>query len=287
MANLKGSTFGKQQRDMNFKLFALGTKKNDDNLTHSEALLTKRDMYFNDFSKYLESKGLDGKFNLLLNEENLNGFLEQRLEGLSFSTAKNYISGFNSLLTALNGIHVQVGVGEDYFKNKYSALKASAPINQEKDKRGLQSDNVLESLKQVRYESYVIGKLILNHGYRIAEAMQIVQNPQKFIKPLSNEDYQIKGVVGKGGKVYHSKILKHEDYQLIKNMKNIPSKQTFNRDLKKVDTNLRAHDFRYQFARNLFNAIISGVGYKRALLEVSKALNHNRKEITKYYLFCK
>jgi len=150
--------------------------------------------------------------------------------------------------------------------------------------RGLQSSNILGDLKQIRYESFVIGKLMLNHGYRINEAMNIVQNPNKFIKPLSNGDYKMVGVVGKGGKIYHSKTLKHKDYQLIKNMKKIPSKQSFGRDLKKINGNLRAHDFRYQFARNLFEKKVSEVGYKGALLEVSKALNHNRMEITKYYL---
>jgi len=100
MSNLKGGTFEKQRRDMNFKLFALGKNKGNDNLTHSEALLAKRDMYFSDFSKYLEGQGLDGKFNLLLNEKNLNGFLEQRLNSLALSTAENYLSGFNSLLSA-------------------------------------------------------------------------------------------------------------------------------------------------------------------------------------------
>jgi len=285
MSNLKGGTFEKQRRDMNFKLFALATKKSNDNLTHSEALLTKRDMYFKDFSKYLEGQGLDGKFNLLLNEVNLNGFLEERLSGMTLSTSENYLSGFNSLLSAFKGVNIQVGVRENYFKDKFKDIKALTPQNQEKFPRGLQSDNILEDLKRIRYESYVIGKLMLNHGYRISEAMSIVNNPNKFIKPLSNGDYKIVGVVGKGGKLYHSKTLKQKDYQLIKNMKKIPSKQSFSRDLKKIDGNLRAHDFRYQFARNLFNEKVSEIGYKGALLKVSKALNHNREEITKYYLF--
>ena len=283
MSNLKGSTFSKQQRDMNFKLFSLGIKKGNDNLTHSEALLTKRDMYFKDFSQYLESIGQDGKLNLLLNEENLNGFLEQRLNSLELSTARNYLSGFNSLLSAFKSINIQVGVRENYFKDKFSEIKQTTPQNI-KEPRGLQSDNILNELKQVRYESFIISTIMLNQGYRISEAMSIVQNPNKYIKPLSNGDYKIVGVVGKGGKVYHAKTLKHRDFQLIKNMKKIPSKQTFSRDLKILDPNLRAHDFRYQYARNLFEKKVSAVGYDKALKIVSMALNHNRSEITKYYI---
>ena len=283
MVNLKGATFEKQRRDMNFKLFALGTKKGNDSMTHSEALLTKRDMYFKDFSNYLESTGQDGKFNLLLNEENLNGFLEQRLEGLQVSSAENYLSGFNSLLSAFKGVNIQVGVREDYFKNKLSEIKQANPINI-KEPRGLQSNNILNDLKQVRYESYVLAKLMLTHGYRINEAMNIVKELQKYIKPLSNGDFKIVGVVGKGGKVYQDKIINHKDRELIKNMKHIPSKQSFSRDLKQIDTNLRAHDFRYQYARNLFEEKVSEMGYSKALEIVSKALNHNRIEISKYYI---
>ena len=64
----------------------------------------------------------------------------------------------------------------------------------------------------------------------------------------------------------------------------MPLKQTFHRDLKQIDTNLRAHDFRYQYVRNQFEKKVSEMRYDKALLEVSKALNHNRSEIIKYYL---
>ena len=139
-------------------------------------------------------------------------------------------------------------------------------------------------MKDIRYESYVLGKLMLTHGYRISEAMKIVQEPDKYIKPRSNGDYKISGVSGKGGKIYHDKILNNRDFQQIKNISYIPSTSTFHRDLKLVDDNLRAHDFRYSFAKNLFNNKIQEVGYKNALEIVSKALNHNRSSITEYYL---
>jgi len=284
MPSLKGSTFVKQGKDMNFRLFALGNKKSNDNLTHSKALLTKRDMYFKDFSKYLESVGQEGKFNLLLNEENLNGFLEQRLEGLTLSTVENYMSGFNSLLNGFKEVNIRVGVSEHYFKDKFKDMKQVTQQTQERATRGLHSDNVLSDLKQIRYESYVIGKIMLDYGYRINETMNIVQNPNKFIKPLSNGDYKITSVVGKGGKIYHDKTMSYKERELVKHIKRIPSKQSFHRDLKRINGNLRAHDFRYQHARDLFNKIIGNVGYKGALETVSKALNHNRSEITKYYL---
>lgn len=284
MANLKGSTFQKQRKDMNFKLFALGTKKQGDSLTHSEALLTKRDMYFNDFADYMESQGIQDKWNLLLNEENLNGFLEQRLNGLALSTVENYLSGFNSLLTAFKEVNIAVGVSQNYLKDKFNDIKQTTPKNLNIVKRGLQSNTVLNDLKNIKYESYVIGKLMLTHGYRINEAMKIVHEPQKYIRSLPDGDYNISGVSGKGGKIYHDKILNHADMQLIKNMANIPSKSAFHRDLKQVDSNLRAHDFRYQYAKNLFNEKLNKLGYDRAIEIVSKSLNHNRTEISLYYI---
>ena len=68
------------------------------------------------------------------------------------------------------------------------------------------------------------------------------------------------------------------------NLKNIPSKSAFNRDLKLVNEHLRAHDFRYQYARNLYNENIGRIGVARTLELVSKALHHNRLEISRYYL---
>ena len=77
----------------------------------------------------------------------------------------------------------------------------------------------------------------------------------------------------------------HSTMRLVNNINEIPSTSTFHRDLKLVSENLRAHDFRYQYSRNLYNANVSKVGDRKALEIVSKALNHNRLEISKYYVY--
>ena len=283
MANLKGSTFDKQQKDMNFKLFALGKNKGADSLTHSEALLIKRDMYFKDFATHLESQNIHGKFNQLINENNLTSFLNDRLSNLGLNTRENYLSGFNSLLNAFKEVNIEVNLRQDYFKNKFEEIKQTTPVP-EHENRGLSHDNVLNDLKEVRHESFVIGKLMLEQGYRISEAMRIVNEPNIYIKSLPNGDYVLSKVVGKGGKIYQDKILSHSTYRLISNLENIPSKSAFNRDLKLVNENLRAHDFRYEYSRNLYNENIGKMGDTKALELVSKALNHNRLEISRYYL---
>jgi len=283
MSSLKGSTYQKQIRDMNFKLFALGEKKSGDSLSHSNAILEKRNMYSQDFATYLESQNIQGKLNQLMTPENMNRFLETRLTGLSVNTIENYLSGFNSLLKGFNETNISHGIDQHYFQNKWKEIKSSIPTI-EQQKRGIDSPEILKQLSDIRHESFVIASLMYQQGYRIAEAMHIVQSPQKYISKLPSGDYKISGVAGKGGKIYQDKHISHTEFKNISNLQSVPSKSTFSRDLKKIDSNLRAHDFRYEHARNLFEQSVKESGYKKTLEIVSKALNHNRNEITKYYL---
>jgi len=283
MANLKGSTYEKQIRDLNFKLFALGEKKTGDHLTHSNATLEKRNMYANDFANFLEANNIEGKLNQLLTPETMNTFLQERLDGLALSTQENYITGFNSLLKGLNEANISHNVGENYFKNKWEEIKHSTP-KIPKEARGIQFPDVVEQLTQIRHESGVLASLMVEHGYRINEALNIANNPQKYISPLGNGDYKISGIAGKGGKIYQDKIITRAEYKNLSSLEKVPSKSTFSRDLKKIAPSLRAHDFRYEFARNTFKKEIEVSGYRRALETVSKALNHHRREISLYYL---
>lgn len=283
MANLKGSTFEKEIRDLNFKLFALGEKKTGDHLTHSNVTLEKRNMYAQDFANFLETNKIEGKLNQLLTSENMNLFLLERLDGLALSTKENYLTGFNSLLKGFNEANISHFVGENYFKNKWEEIKHSTPKTP-KEARGIGSEHIIKELEAIRRESGVLASLMLQHGYRINEAMNIAKNPERYISPLGNGDYKISGIVGKGGKIYQDKIISRETFKALSSLQSIPSKATFNRDLKKISPTLRAHDFRYEFARNAFKKEIQVSGYRRALEIVSKALNHNRTEISLYYL---
>ena len=284
MANLKGSTYTKQLRDMNFKLFALGEKKGSDKLSHSSAMLEKRNMYMRDFINYLKDRDIEGKLNLQLTENNLNSFLEERLNGLALSTQENYLSGLNSLIGAFNDKNITNAVPQNYFKDKWTDIKANNTENIAVEKRGLQSDNVLEQLFQIRYSSGVIATLMLQNGYRISEAIEIVNNPDKYISQKSNGDNIISGVVGKGGKIYMPKKINEKNLEQLRGIKILPYHSSFTKDLKKIDCNLRSHDFRYEFAKRLFESKVSEVGRDKALEIVSKALNHNRSSITLYYI---
>jgi hypothetical protein len=284
MSNLKGGTYQKNLRDLNFRLFALGEKKGSDKLTHSSAMLEKRNMYMQDFIKHLEDRGIEGKLNLQLTEDNLNSFLEERLQGLALSTQENYLSGFNSLIGALSDNNITHAVPQNYFNEKWHYIRENTPTDNNQSIRGLQSDTIIQELYNIRYESGVLGELMLNNGYRISEALNIANDPYRYITQKANGDYVVSGVIGKGGKLYEDKTVNQEIYQKLIGERNFPSQSAFHRDLKQIDNNLRAHDFRYQYARNLFNEKVSEVGRDKALAIVSKALNHNRSSISLIYL---
>lgn len=85
MANLKGGSFEKQIKDAFHRLEAFGVGRVDknDNLTHSDKLAEKREMYLKDISDYFTSQNLNDKLNTLLTKDNLDKFFNQRLEDLS------------------------------------------------------------------------------------------------------------------------------------------------------------------------------------------------------------
>jgi len=282
MANLKGSTYQKQLKDLNHRLFALGTKKGNDNLTHSNALKDKRNQIMKSYIKFLEHNNIHGKLNQNLNESILNRYINEHISHYSVSTKENHLSTLNSLLNGLKEVNITHGVSNTFLKDKLSTIKANSQAIS-KQSRGIQ-DNTIDKLYNIRYSSAIMSELMFNHGYRVSEALNIVNNPNNYISKLSNGDIRISNVIGKGGKIYHDKYISNKLYQSIRNIDNKLTKSTFHNDLKKIDTNLRAHDFRYTFARNLFNTSLKEFGYKKALNIVSKALNHNRSSITLYYL---
>ncbi len=84
MANLKGGTFEKQLKDAFHRLeaFGIGRVGKNDNLTHSDKLAEKREMYLKDVTNFFQSQNLTSKLNTLFTKENLDKFFNQRLENL-------------------------------------------------------------------------------------------------------------------------------------------------------------------------------------------------------------
>ena len=288
MANLRGGTFQKQVKDAFYRTLAFKESRHmkEDNLTHSLAVADKRQMYLRDFKEYLEQKGItQGKINQYMDQETIRDFLEQRTMELSPKSALDYTTGFNSLLKGLEQANITIPANP----NQNDFLQDFREVFREEMKeleieQGRYIENVeqkLDELKEIRYESYVIAKIQSETGLRVAEAMEVARNFEKYYNPENNT---LEGVIGKGNHEYAPKEISYQLATEIQKMENIPHYNTYNRDLKEVGIN-RSHNFRVTYAKNLLqHKLERGTSYKEALKEVSQEINHHRPEMTEYYL---
>ena len=287
MANLRGGSFDKQVKDAFFRVLKFGEGRHlkEDNFTHSIELAKKRKMYLNDFKKYLEEKGINkGKLNQFLTEQNVRNFIEERTLNLHPKSSLDYTAGFNSLLKGLEQANVSIPapINRDFLKEFREEFRSE--MKQIEIESGRYIENVeqkLETLHDLRYESYVVAQVQLSTGLRVSEALEITQNFDKYYNPQSSE---LMGVIGKGNHEYSPKFIDDKLVLEIQKMENVPHYNTYRQDLKEVGIN-RSHDFRVTFAKNsLQNKLEKGISYKKALKEVSKEINHFRPEMTEYYL---
>ena len=283
MANLKGGSFEKQIKDAFHRLEAFGVGRVDknDNLTHSDKLAEKREMYLKDISDYFTSQNLNDKLNTLLTKDNLDKFFNQRLEDLSTKTQENYLRGFSSMLKGLEQQNINIPVhleDKDFFDDKVKGIKDQAETIIE----NRYIDNVKDVIKNL-YEDRTISGLIAQTQYELsirqAEAFELVKNPNKYI-----ENGRVENLIGKGNHSYDSKEISFElEQKLLNNQKQLISKSTYYEDL--IKYNISSHDFRFTSARDKFEEKInSGISEKEAKLQISSELNHKREEITDYYL---
>ena len=283
MANLKGGSFEKQIKDAFHRLEAFGVGRVDknDNLTHSDKLAEKREMYLKDISDYFTYQNLNDKLNTLLTKDNLDKFFNQRLEDLSTKTQENYLRGFSSMLKGLEQQNINIPVhleDKDFFDDKVKGIKDQAETIIE----NRYIDNVKDVIKNL-YEDRTISGLIAQAQYELsirqAEAFELIKNPNKYI-----ENGRVENLIGKGNHSYDSKEISFElEQKLLNNQEQLISKSTYYEDLKKY--NISSHDFRFTSARDKFEEKInSGISEKEAKLQISSELNHKREEITDYYL---
>src|SRR5574344_670585 len=233
MANLKGGSFEKQIKDAFHRLEAFGVGRVDknDNLTHSDKLAEKREMYLKDISNYFTSQNLEGKLNNLFTKDNLDKFFNDRLENLSTKTQENYLRGFSSMLKGLEqqNINIQVHLEDkDFFDDKVKGIKDQAETIIE----NRYIDNVKDVIKNL-YEDRTISGLIAQTQYELsirqAEAFELIKNPTKYI-----ENGRVENLIGKGNHSYDSKEISFElEQKLLNNQKQLISKSTYYEDLKK------------------------------------------------------
>lgn len=283
MANLKGGNYQKQIKDAFHRLeaFGVGRVGKNDNLTHSDKLAEKRNMYFSDVSKFFQSQNLNDKLNTLFTKDNLDKFFTERLENLSIKTQENYIRGFSSMLKGLEQQNIYIPIhSEDksFFDYKVEILKDQAETIIEN--RYIDNvENVISNLYEDRAISGLIAQCQYDLSIRQAEAFELVYNPLKY---LGNGN--VENLIGKGNHIYEPKEISFElEQKLLNNQENFISKTTYYEDLQKYD--ISSHDFRFTSARDKFEEKMeNGISEKEAKLQISQELNHKREAITDYYL---
>jgi len=287
MGNLKGSTFEKQIKNALIRLDARGQKRygTESRLTHSNALMKKREMYLKDFANYLSNKGIqEGKLNNYFKEEYISDFLNERLSELSPKSALDYVTGFNSMLTGLEQTKVTIDKSVHNVLREYTQ-DYRAEFNQTKGEfetgRAINDTGAFISyLEQIRESSSIIAQLQLETGLRVNEALEVARNFENYYNPSNNS---LEGIIGKGGQEYYPKEISQELAYKLSNLQETPSYSSYYNDLKELET--KPHDLRITYAKSYYEELKKeGYSHREALREVSKELNHHREAITLYYL---
>ena len=283
MANLKGGNFEKQMKDAFHRLeaFGVGRVGKSDNLTHSDKLAQKREMYLRDITSFFKSKNLNDKLNTLFTKQNLDNFFNKRLENLSSKTNQNYLRGFSSMLQGLEQQNIYIPLhleDKSFFDDRVKIVKSGADIIIE----NRYINNVNDVIKNL-YEDRAISGLIAQTQYELSirqsEAFELVKNPTLYL-----DSGYVVNLVGKGNHRYEDKEISFElEQKLLNNSYDLIDKSTYHSDLKNY--NISSHDFRFTSARDRFEEKIkSGISEKEAKLQISQELNHKREAITDYYL---
>lgn len=287
MANLRGGSIDKQLKDAFQRLAAFGQGRHNetDHLTHSDGLATKREMYLRDWGNFVKDEGIGDKVNQAMTADNMNRFLEKRLEDLSNATKESYIRGWSSLVQGLNEKNISTHVQRDYFDQKMNDLREQEDWRKEpiigRSVTGV--EEIIDQLYEKRYATGVYAEVMHELGFRSSESIKLLTEPDRYIVE-QNGELVVEGLIGKGNHIYDHKAISGDLAYKIQLIYKVPSYSTFYRDLRELGIN--AHGFRYTYAKETLEEKLSdeGQSYHDALKEVSKELNHHREEMTTYYL---
>ncbi|MCK9492531.1 MAG: hypothetical protein M0Q24_10620 [Sulfurimonas sp.] len=282
MANLKGLTFEKQIKNAKIRIEARGQSrhnKQDLHLTHSNSLALKRDYYLKSFTEYVTSlKHNEAKLNNYMNNKIISKFLKYKTATLSQKSAINFTRGFSALTDALKNSGVTIIIDKSVFDTHVNFIKKNNEDNQKTENRDIQNiQEVIRELNHIHPSFAALATLQSSLGIRVSEAIELLQNPQIYIK----QDNMIHGLVGKGNHKYEPKPLANELIEILKNSETV-NYQSYQNALKSM--NITSHDMRYTYVKNRIEQLLKSKNYKEALLIVSKEINHHRSKITEYYL---
>lgn len=240
-------------------------------------------MYLNDFKKFAENKGLQGKLNTHLTPQNLTEFLNERLQDLSPKSALDYVTGFNSMVQGLEQTKLNLDptikdVFKEYtsdYRNEFNNVK-----NDFETGRAVQNqEHFLNQVKEINETAGVVAELQLATGLRVSEALEVAKNFDKYY----TETGELKGIIGKGGQEYLPKEITRDLAYKLKFLDQKIGQTTYYNVIKEAGH--KTHDLRITFAKENYQKLRKeGYLHKEALKITSKELNHHRESITIYYL---
>ena len=272
MANLKGSTFEKQVKDIHHRLSAFGESRHqkNDHLTHGTALSQLREQHTKGFAEFCSNKGLSGKLNEHMTNDNIREYIKEYSENKALVTQEKAISAISSLVQGLEEKNIDMPINKEVFRELTAEVKEIPPPPIE---TGRSIDNVDTKIEQIydnRFESAVIAECQRELGLRVSEAHELVNNHERYIN-----NGEVEGLVGKGNHTYDNKEISPELQAKIEQCENIPSLSTYFRDLKEIGID-KSHDLKYTFVKENMNEL--------SRKELSKELNHKREEMTDRYI---
>lgn len=272
MANLKGSTFAKQIKDASIRMNALGTGKSSDSKdAHSMRTLENRTSILNDFSRFAESQNLTGKLNEIMTTGNMENFLNDRLNGLSVETKETYIRSLGATVESLKNNNINISVSGRDFDSRVNEMKENyVPVVE--TGRALDSkQDFINALHGKSFNSAVMAETQLELGIRVSEAHKLVNDLERYINPNTG---MVEGLKGKGGRIYEPKPISLDLVAKIRDSEPI-SVRAYQKHLQNLG--VKSHDLRYTVAKEL-----NELGMSKG--DIATYLNHNRQEITNYYL---
>lgn len=305
-ANLKGgyikdtqenkdiNPYSKQLKDIHHRLSAFGVKRygKTSHLTHSSALSKKRQEYSSSFSKFIVSKGLEGKLNHHMTNDNIQEYLKLRCKDLSYSSKINYLSGFNSFLKGLLEANVTFNFDHKIIDKMVKDVKIKSKPDDYRKNRAIDDiDKFKKDVSEVSYTASVLVELQLM-GYRLSESWNICNKVESYYNKITG---MLETVKGKGNHIYLPKNLSLTLLNRIRNIDKMISKKTYHNILAKFG--VKSHDLRYTFSKREYDLRINNIpkdvlldknidSYKLVLGEIAEGLNHtkSRFQMTKYYL---
>jgi len=265
---------------MRMEKFGVSKFLTDSKGIHSQAVFEKREMYLNDFKKYIENNNLSGKLNTLMTNENISNFLNSRLENLSANTSESLIRGFSAMVDSLRDNNISVSVDKTIFNEKVLEVKNNDNTAIRMNRAVSNPMIVINNLYDKHYHSGVMAEATIATSFRLSETIELTSNLDKYLDRNTNI---ISGIIGKGGQPYQPKEISQALISKIDAIDKHISKSTYMSDLK--EESITSHDFRYTAAVNMYNQqIAEGKSHQEALIFTSKNMNHHRAEITNYYL---